>query len=166
MTYGEYVFPTDKTIRYRFPTHTNDLILDRSQAETSEAFLVTLEPGEAPPLHIHDDTEQVFYVISGAGELQIGGDQTGDPGQRFAVAASDLVRIPPRTWHRIFCRGDAPLVYLSIDCFPGGRPAAEPTWESHVRVMCQANGWDFDSVRKRGETGRPAGCTILAREMP
>ena len=45
-----YVFHTNETVRYRFPTHTNDLIMDRSQAETSEAFLVILEPGEAPPL--------------------------------------------------------------------------------------------------------------------
>ena len=137
----KYVFPTTETVHYRFPTHTNDLIMDRSEAATSEAFLVILAPGEAPPLHVHDDTEQVFYVISGAGELQIGADE------RFAVKTTDLVRIPPGAWHRIFCKGDAPLVYLSVDCFLGGRPAAEPTWESHVRVMCANNGWDFDSVR-------------------
>jgi len=141
-----YVFHTRETVHYRFPTHTNDLVMDRSEAETSEAFLVTLQPGEAPPLHIHHDTEQVFYVISGAGELEIGADRMGDPCLRFPVAVTDLVRIPPGMWHRIFCRGDAPLVYLSVDCFLHGRPAAEPTWESHVRVMCQTNGWDFDAV--------------------
>lgn len=146
----KYVFPTRETVHYRFPTHTNDLIMDRSQAATSEAFLVILEPGEAPPLHVHHDTEQVFYAISGAGELQINANRSDGAGQRFAVAAGDLVRIPPGAWHRIFCRGDAPLVYLSVDCFLGGRPTAEPTWESHVRVMCRTNGWDFDSVRKDG----------------
>jgi quercetin dioxygenase-like cupin family protein len=57
-----YVFSTAQTVRYRFPTHVNDLVMDRAEAETSEAFLVVLEPGEAPPLHVHDDTEQVFYV--------------------------------------------------------------------------------------------------------
>src|SRR5690242_10392160 len=62
-----YVFSTNDTIRYRFPTHTNDLVMDRSEAETSEAFMVVLEPGEAPPLHQHDDTEQVFYVVRGTG---------------------------------------------------------------------------------------------------
>ena len=146
----KYVFPTGETVHYRFPTHTNDLIMDRSQAEASEAFLVILAPGEAPPLHMHHDTEQVFYLISGAGELQISASQDDAAGRRHAIAASDLVRIPRGAWHRIFCRGDAPLVYLSVDCFPGGRPTAEPTWESHVRVMCEANGWDFDSVRKGG----------------
>jgi mannose-6-phosphate isomerase-like protein (cupin superfamily) len=140
----QYVFSTRKTIRYRFPTHTNDLVMDRSQAEVSEAFLVVLEPKEAPPLHVHEDTEQIFYVLSGAGTLYIG-DGTA---QRFRVKVGDLVRIPPRTFHRIRCSGKGKLVYLSVDCFPGGRPKDEPTWESHVRVMCAMNGWDFDQVRK------------------
>jgi mannose-6-phosphate isomerase-like protein (cupin superfamily) len=152
----KYVFPTSKTVHYRFPTHTNDLIMDRSEAAASEAFLVILEPGEAPPLHVHHDTEQVFYAISGAGELQISAAENDAVGQRFPVAARDLVRIPPSTWHRIFCRGDEPLVYLSVDCFLGGRPAAEPTWESHVRVMCEANGWDFERVRGAHSVGRPS----------
>ena len=38
-------------------------------------------------------------------------------------------------------------MYLSIDCFVAGPPAAEPTWDSHVRAMCADNGWDFDAVR-------------------
>lgn len=140
----KYIFSTKETIGYRFPTHSAELIMDRSDAETSEAFLVVLEPGEAPPLHAHSDTEQVFYVRQGAGELQIGPD--GD--HRFPVAAGDLVRIPPGAHHRIRCRGPEPLVYLSVDCFLAGRPANEPTWESHLRVVCKENGWDFDGVRK------------------
>jgi mannose-6-phosphate isomerase-like protein (cupin superfamily) len=140
----KYVFSTRKTTRYRFPTHTNDLVIDRSQAEASEAFLVVLEPKEAPPLHVHEDTEQIFYVLRGAGTLYIG---AGAP-RRFWVKVGDLVRIPPHTFHRIRCSGKQKLVYLSVDCFEGGRPKAEPTWESHVRVMCATTGWDFDKVRK------------------
>jgi mannose-6-phosphate isomerase-like protein (cupin superfamily) len=139
-----YVFSSTKTIRYRFPTHTNDLILDRSQAEAAEAFLVVLAPGEAPPLHVHDDTEQIFYVLRGTGTLYIG----AAPGRRFRVKSGDLVRIPPRTYHRIRCSGARRLVYLSVDCFPGGRPQDEPTWESHVRAMCANNGWDFGKIRR------------------
>ena len=138
-----YVFSTADTIRYRFPTHTNELVMDRSEAETSEAFVVVLEPGESPPLHVHHDTEQVFYVLRGGGTLQIG----KEPPQHFPVRPGDLVRIPPHTLHLIRCEGQEPLVYLSVDCFVGGRPKGEPTWESHVRVLCAQNGWDFDRVR-------------------
>ena len=141
----KYVFSTTETIGYRFPTHSAELIMDRSEAETSEAFLVVLQPGEAPPLHVHGDTEQVFYVRQGAGELQI-----GEGPDRFPLAAGDLVRIPPGTHHRILCQGLEPLVYLSVDCFLGGRPGNEPTWESHLRTVCTENGWDFDSVRIDG----------------
>ncbi len=143
-TVSRYVFDTADTIRYRFPTHTNALVMDRSEAETSEAFLVILAPGEAPPLHLHHDTEQVFYVLRGGGVLQIG----APPGQRFPVRPANLVRIPPGTPHRIICEGAEPLVYLSVDCFVNGRPKEEPTWESHVRVLCRQNGWDFEAVRQ------------------
>lgn len=137
-----YVFSTADTIRYRFPTHVNDLVMDRSEAETSEAFIVVLEPGEAPPLHLHHDVEQIFYVLEGAGVLQV-----GETPQYFPVKPGDLVRIPPHTFHRITCTGSQPMRYLSVDAFVGGKSKAEPTWDSHVRLLCATFGWDFDQVR-------------------
>ena len=137
-----YVFSTSQTIHYRFPTHVNDLVMDRADAETSEVFIVVLEPGEGPPLHAHDDTEQIFYVLEGTGVLQIG--ETYEPHQ---VQAGEVVRIPPQTLHRIECPGPKVLRYLSVDCFVRGRPADEPTWESHVQTMCAQNGWDLDLVK-------------------
>jgi mannose-6-phosphate isomerase-like protein (cupin superfamily) len=141
-TFSKFVFSTKDTVAYRFPTHAADLVMDRSEARTSEAFVVVLQRGQAPPLHIHHDTEQVFFVLQGSGELQIGADD----GERFPVSAGDLVRIPPGTWHRILCQSSEPLRYLSVDCFLDGCPENEPTWESHLRVVCEENGWDFAQV--------------------
>ncbi len=141
MEHSQYVFSTNEIVRYRFPTHVNDLVMDRAQAEASEVFVVVLEPGEAPPLHVHHDTEQVFYIIEGTGVLHIGNDET------YAVKPGDVVRIPRSIFHRIQCEGAHPLRYLSVDCFVGGKPDQEPTWESHVRVICKQNGWDFDKVK-------------------
>jgi quercetin dioxygenase-like cupin family protein len=140
---AKYVFSTRETVHYRFPTHVNDLVMDRADAEASEAFVVVLEPGEGPPLHAHDDTEQIFYVLDGRGVLEIG--ETREP---HPVQAGDLVRIPRHTPHRIECAGPQPLRYLSVDCFPGGRPVGEPTWDSHVRVVCAQNGWEFERVKR------------------
>ncbi|MEX2501350.1 MAG: cupin domain-containing protein [Trueperaceae bacterium] len=141
-----YVFSTDDadTIRYRFPTHANHLVMDRADATTSESFVTVMEPGESPPLHKHDDTEQVFYVLSGHGRLEIGPDAEyqGD------LRPGHLVRIPPGTLHRVPCVGNEPLRYLVVDCFPGGRPTEEPTWESHVKTICAENGWEFDKVKR------------------
>jgi mannose-6-phosphate isomerase-like protein (cupin superfamily) len=143
MSASQYVFSTNKTRRYRFPTHTNELVVDRSECAASEVFVVVLEPGEAPPMHKHDDTEQVFYVLEGAGRLEIGPDA-----RPFEVKPGDVVRVPPSTLHRIHCTGPTPLRYVAVDCFPGGRPTHEPTWDSHVRVVCQQQGWDYAKVKR------------------
>jgi len=143
MDQRKYVFSTSETIRYRFPTHVNDLVMNRSEAETSEVFIVDLEPGEAVNLHIHNDLEQIFYMIQGTGVLRIGEDGS----QQFPVKPGDVMRIPPHTLHSVLCDGKEPIVYLSIDCFMAGRPEAEPTWDAHVRVECAENGWDFDKVK-------------------
>ena len=137
----KYVFPTEQSKRYRFPTHINDLVMDRVQASASEVFIVVISPGGAPPLHQHEDTEQIFYILEGRGRLEIGGEE-----EDFGVAPGDVVRIPPATLHAIHCIGPEDLRYLAIDCFPGGRPGAEPTWEAHVRAVCQEQGWNFDDV--------------------
>jgi quercetin dioxygenase-like cupin family protein len=140
---AKYVFSTSDTVHYSFPTHVNDLVLDRADAETSEVFIVVLEPGEGPPLHAHDDTEQIFFVLDGRGVLQVGEAREPHP-----VRAGDVVRIPPRTTHRIECSGPQALRYLSVDCFVGGRPTDEPTWDSHVQAMCARNGWDPAAVKR------------------
>jgi mannose-6-phosphate isomerase-like protein (cupin superfamily) len=137
------VFDTQKVVRYRFPTHTNDLIMDRQDGAASEAFFVILEPGEAPPLHVHKDAEQVFYILEGEGTMTVGLDEA----ETVELRVGDFVRTPPGTHHAVHCGGTSRFVYLSIDCFTAGPPAAEPTWDSHVRVMCAEHGWDFDSVK-------------------
>ena len=146
----QYVFPIDRYTHYRFPTHTNDVVLDRADATCSEVFVVVLEPGEAPPRHRHEDTEQIFFVLSGMGLLEI-----GTPPENVSVKPGDVVRIPVGEWHRIFCQGEQQLRYLAVDCFPAGRPGAEPTWDAHARVMCKHNGWDYDKVTT-GSIVKPA----------
>ncbi len=135
----QFVFPTRRLKRYRFPTHINDLVVDRAEAAAAEVFVVVLGPGKAPPLHKHDDTEQIFYILSGSGVLRIGKEQ-----QEHRVRTGDVVRIPPKTWHSIRGQGKKSLRYLAVDCFPGGRPKAEPTWEAHVKVLCKEQGWKFN----------------------
>ncbi len=137
-----YVFSTDNPKRYRFPTHINDLVMDRSEAAHSEVFIVELAPGEAPPLHQHDDMEQVFYVIEGRGRLQIGGESEG-----LLVGPGDVVRIPVARPHRIHCLGATTLRYLAIDAF-SVRPDSEPTWDAHVQAVCKGLGWNYDDVVK------------------
>ncbi|MBN2279597.1 MAG: cupin domain-containing protein [Candidatus Marinimicrobia bacterium] len=136
----KYIFNIENFKRYQFPTHINDLIIDREKSQFSEVFMVVLEPEKAPPLHKHDDTEQIFIMMEGTGTLTIGKDET-----KSTVKPGDIVRIPVCTWHSIRADRGETVRYLCIDCF-GERPAVEPTWDHHVRVMCKTNGWNYDEV--------------------
>lgn len=138
--HSQYVFGTQKLKRYRFPTHINDLVIDRAQSSNSEVFMVVIEPNHAPPFHKHDDTEQIFYVLDGRGVLTI-----GDQKEHYAVGPGDVVRIPVATYHSIQADGNNTLRYLCVDCF-GDKPRTEPTWDDHVKAQCAANGWDYAQV--------------------
>ena len=137
----QYVFSTSKTKRYHFPTHSAELVVDRSEAHASEVFVVILEPGQVSPLHKHDDTEQVFCIIEGKGLLT-----TGEEKREHHVKVGDIVRIPPLTLHSIEAEGDEVLRYLAIDCFGSKGEQKEPTWDEHIKVFCREQGWDFEKV--------------------
>ncbi len=141
-----YVFSTKNLIRYTFPTHINDLVINRTESETSEVFIVEIAPNNAPPLHIHKDTEQIFYILEGEGVLEVG--KKGSQTYTETVFPGEVVRIPPRTYHTVHCQGEKTLKYLAIDCFVEGRPASEPTWDSHVKILCEEQGWDYSQVKK------------------
>jgi mannose-6-phosphate isomerase-like protein (cupin superfamily) len=139
-TSKQFVFSTEHLKRYKFPTHINDIIIDRVHSSFSEVFMVVIEPDKAPPFHKHDDTEQVFYVVEGTGVLTI-----GDKKEQYNVKPGDVVRIPPATYHSIRADKTNTLRYLCVDCFGGGKPS-EPTWDDHVKVLCNTNGWDYSKV--------------------
>jgi mannose-6-phosphate isomerase-like protein (cupin superfamily) len=144
MSDKNYIFSTDHLTRYQFPTHINDLVMDRSDAQFSEVFIVIIEPRKAPPVHKHDDTEQVFYVLEGSGILYIGKSSE----ESYKVKPGDVVRIPVGTWHSITADPEKKLKYLAIDCFGQNRNSEEPTWDAHVKVICKMQGWDFNGVKK------------------
>ena len=147
MSDKKYIFSTKNLTRYEFPTHINDIVMDRSEAQFSEVFMVIIEPGKAPPVHKHDDTEQVFYILEGTGILNIGKGTR----ELFTVKPGDVVRIPLSTWHSITADPGNNLKYLAIDCFGQNRNEDEPTWDAHVKVICREQGWNYDQVKKHSE---------------
>lgn len=54
-----------------------------------------LHPGQATRGHSHAGQEEVYYFVSGAGEMQLGEE-------RFAVSTGDVVLIPDGEFHRVF----------------------------------------------------------------
>jgi mannose-6-phosphate isomerase-like protein (cupin superfamily) len=76
---------------------------------------VTLEPhGGQVPWH-NQDQEEVYFIVSGAGEMCIGAERT-------TLRAGQAAYIPPREYHQISNLADEPLVM--IYCYgPAGEVA-------------------------------------------
>lgn len=72
-----------------------------------------IAPGwRAPGRHVHDRTEETFYVVQGRLTFQLG-DETREVGPRT------LVHVPPGTPHLWWNPTDEPAVYLGT-LAPGG----------------------------------------------
>ena len=140
-----YVFSTTDTTVYRFPTHVNELVLDRSESTVTEVFIVVLEPGEAPPLHKHPDTEQVFYMLQGEGELRVGarrrGALPGQAGRRGAHPAGHVAQDRQRRQRRY------PLCQRRRLPRRHG-PRTNRRGTTTCVAICAAKGWDFASVKR------------------
>jgi mannose-6-phosphate isomerase-like protein (cupin superfamily) len=148
---NSYKFPTKSLKRYQFPTHINDMIMDRTEAQCSEVFMVIVPVNKGTPFHKHDDTEQIFYILEGQGTLTV-----NDDSQSFNVAPGDVVRIPMQTFHTIKADKGELLKYLCIDCFGSNRAKNEPTWDEHVKVLCKQNAWNYDTVvQPPSASGKP-----------
>ena len=81
-------------------------VRNQSLAEAS------LAPGQATERHYHAETEEIYYVVEGSGEMELDGE--GRP-----VSVGDAVLIPPGAWHQIRA-GDEQLRFLCC-CAPAYR---------------------------------------------
>lgn len=66
--------------------------------------------GQSTLRHAHPQTEEIYYVLSGDGAMQVGGETE-------RVGPGDAVLIPPGAEHRLTCVGPEPLEILCI-CSP------------------------------------------------
>ena len=73
--------------------------------------ITAIAPGKrAFPLHNHRENEEMFFVLAGSGEIQIGAD-------RHAIKPGDIIACPPggpETAHQIVNTGDAELRFLAV----------------------------------------------------
>jgi mannose-6-phosphate isomerase-like protein (cupin superfamily) len=72
----------------------------------------TLEPGQATQPHYHAETEEIYYLVDGSGEMEIDGESR-------TVAPGDAILIPRGAWHQITA-GPEPLRFLCC-CAPAYR---------------------------------------------
>lgn len=70
----------------------------------------TLSPGAATQPHYHRVTEEVYYLLRGAGRIRVGNEVR-------VVAPGDGIAIPPGAPHQIKNTGEDDLVFLCC-CVP------------------------------------------------
>lgn len=70
-----------------------------------------VEPGVTTVLHAVRGADEIYYLLSGQGEVEIGGQVIG------TMHPGDLLRIPADTPQRITNTGKEDLVFLAI-CTP------------------------------------------------
>ena len=85
--------------------HRNSSIRKQSLAEAR------LPAGAATTPHFHPRTEEIYYILSGTGRMQIGNESR-------PVSPGDAIAIPPGMRHQIKNTGSAVLKFLCC-CAPG-----------------------------------------------
>jgi mannose-6-phosphate isomerase-like protein (cupin superfamily) len=95
-------------------THENCFIteiLNRDDYENFSIAQARVAPGDATENHTLRDTDEVYYIFSGSGEMEIGGEIAG------IVQERDTVFIPRNTSQRIKNLENKDLIFLCI-CSP------------------------------------------------
>jgi mannose-6-phosphate isomerase-like protein (cupin superfamily) len=70
----------------------------------------SLEPGQSTQRHYHAETEEIYFVLQGVGDMEV-------DGERVLVGARDAIPIRPGAWHELRNVGEGPLRILCC-CAP------------------------------------------------
>jgi mannose-6-phosphate isomerase-like protein (cupin superfamily) len=92
---------------------------------------ITVPAGARQTLRSHEEAEQAYVVVRGAGSMSVAGDTQ-------AVAEGDLILVPPATEHSIGNDGDAELACVSIQSPPVAAA------ELYSDQLAEVAGYDYD----------------------
>ena len=81
-----------------------------TEARNQSLAEATVPAGGDTAEHLHRQSEEIYYFVSGSGRMRLDADET-------AVGAGDCVVIPPGTPHKLWADDSEPLVLLCC-CAP------------------------------------------------
>ncbi len=93
-----------------FTTKDGSTIRELMRAGHQTLAEATLSPGQQTQRHYHAESEELYYLLAGEGEMEVGGE-------RSPVGPGDAILIPPGAWHQITATGDSDLRFLCC-CAP------------------------------------------------
>ena len=94
-------------------------IHDLEYLEHLNVCLNILHPGKETRGHEHDNSDEVYVIMDGEGEVQIGE-------KRFPVQTGDILLVKRGEFHKTFNTTDEDLVYLTIFEKYAGRGGSAP----------------------------------------
>jgi quercetin dioxygenase-like cupin family protein len=106
-----------------------------------------LESGESfsGGLHTHHDQEEVFYVMEGAVEFDVGTER-----ETTVVEAGELIRFAPGEYQTGWNRGDEPVSGWAL-----GAPGAQHDWDELESVVdCRECGEETPHATRINEEGQ------------
>lgn len=107
-------------------------------------------PGrEGPDLHVHRRHTDLFYVLGGEFTIRLGIED-----EPVAVAAGQLVRVPPMVVHGFRNASDADVTYLNLHA--PGRDFAE-----FMRAMRDGREYSYDQWAPPEDGGLPASEAVI-----
>ena len=80
---------------------------DNSPTKRLKMGYTTIYPTGSTTGHTHADMEEVYFVISGEGEMVVGED-------RFEIRTGDALYVPPNEFHTNYQKGNLPLVVFWV----------------------------------------------------
>ena len=109
------------------------ILMDAGELGSRNVSVCWLEvpAGASEELRSHEEAEQVYVVVRGAGTMSVAGDK-----QRVEVG--DLILVPPATDHSVANDGDGELACISVQSPPVA------VAELYGGQMAEVSGYDDD----------------------
>lgn len=76
-------------------------------SKLSFAMLI-IEPGERSRRHFHKETEEIYYILSGQGRVEI-------DNETFDIRQGHAIFLPIGSYHQISNTGDQKLIFVCSD---------------------------------------------------
>jgi mannose-6-phosphate isomerase-like protein (cupin superfamily) len=93
-----------------FVTKDGSFIRELHHTAVQSLAEATLEPDQATERHYHRESEEIYFVVKGSGDLEV-------DGEHGRIAVGDAVLIPPGAWHSLHNNGTSELRILCA-CSP------------------------------------------------
>ena len=91
-----------------FTTKDGSTIQELHHTALQSLAQATLDPGQTTQRHYHRESEEIYFLLEGEGDLEIDGETT-------RIGPGDAALIPPGAWHEIVAA--SPLRFLCC-CAP------------------------------------------------